>query len=70
MFYHKHRYIYQFEMKNHQTWKGTHYTTEQYTLCTNYDGPTSKENKKLLEEALRIVYGHMPKGVSFLYEKQ
>jgi hypothetical protein len=69
MFHHKHIYVYQFEMKNHPTWPGTHFTTQEYTLCTNHDGPTSKANKKLLEEALRIVYGYMPKGVKFLYEK-
>jgi hypothetical protein len=69
MFQHKHRYIYEFELKNHPTWPGTHFTTQEYTLCTNHDGPTSKANKKLLEEALRMVYGHMPKGVKFKYEK-
>ena len=70
MHYHKHIYVYQFEMKNHTTWSGKHVTTMEYTLCTDHDGPTSKPNKKLLEEALRIVYGHMPKSVKFLYEKK
>lgn len=70
MYHHKHIYVYQFEMRNHPTWSGTHFTTMEYTLCTNEDGPNSKANRKLLEEALRIVYGHMPKGVKFLYEKK
>jgi hypothetical protein len=69
MFQHKHVYVYQFEMKNHPTWPGTHFTTQEYTLCTNHDDPNGKANKKLLEEALRTVYGHMPKGVKFSYEK-
>lgn len=70
MFQHKHVYVYQFEMKNHSTWHGTHVTTMEYTLCTNDSGPNSKSNRKLLEEALRIVYGHMPKSVKFLHEKK
>lgn len=70
MFHHKHVYVYQFEMKNHSSWNGTHVTTMEYTLCTNDTGPNSKSNRKLLEEALRIVYGHLPKGVKFLYEKK
>jgi len=49
-------------MRNHSTWQGMHFTTQEYTLCTNHDGPT-------IEEALRTVYGHMPKGVKFSYEK-
>ena len=70
MLQHKHIYVYQFEMRNHPTWPGMHFTNVEYTLCTNETGPTSKANKKLLEETLRIVYGHMPKGVKFLYEKK
>ena len=70
MHIHKHIYVYQFEMKNHNSWSGTHVTTMEYTLCTNDSGPNSKSNRKLLEEALRIVYGHMPKSVKFLYEKK
>ena len=70
MFHHKHIYVYQFDISNHATWGGTRYTTMEYTLCTNEDGPNSKPNRKLLEEALRIVYGHMPKSVKFLYEKK
>ena len=69
MYQHKHIYVYEFQMKNHATWHGTHFTTMQYTLCTNETGPNSKTNRKLLEEALRIVYGHMPKSVKFLHEK-
>jgi hypothetical protein len=37
-------------MKNHPTWPGTHFTTQEYTLCTNHDDPNGKANKKLLEE--------------------
>lgn len=70
MAHHKHIYVYQFQMRNHPTWPGVHFTDVEYTLCTNEDGPNSKVNRKLLEEALRIVYGHMPKGVKFLYEKK
>ena len=70
MHYHKHIYVYQFEMKTHPTWPGTHVTTMEYTLCTNETGPNRKSNRKLLEEALRIVYGHLPKGIKFLYEKK
>jgi hypothetical protein len=70
MAHHKHIYVYQFQMRNHPTWPGVHFTDVEYTLCTNEDGPNSKANKKLLEETLRIVYGHMPKGVKFLYEKK
>lgn len=70
MFTHKHVYVYQFEMKNHNSWSGKHVTTMEYTLCTNETGPNSKGNRKLLEEALRIVYGHMPKHVKFLHEKK
>ena len=70
MAHHKHIYVYHFQMRNHPTWPGGHFTDVEYSLCTNEDGPNSKTNRRLLEEALRIVYGHMPKGVKFLYEKK
>ena len=70
MHIHKHIYVYQFEMKNHNSWSGQHFTTMEYALCTDHDGPNSKPNRKLLEEALRIVYGHLPKGIKFLHEKK
>ena len=66
---HQHVYIYQFEMKNHPTWHGTHTCTMEYSLCTDITGPTHKQNKLLLEQMLRTVYGHLPKGVKFLREK-
>ena len=66
---HQHVYIYQFEMKNHSTWRGMHTCSMEYSLCTDISGPTHKENLILLEHMLRTVYGHMPKGVKFLQEK-
>jgi hypothetical protein len=56
-------------MKNHPTWHGTHTCTMEYSLCTDITGPTHKQNKLLLEQMLRTVYGHLPKGVKFLREK-
>jgi hypothetical protein len=41
----------------------------EYSLCTNIDGHNHKENKAILEQMLRVVYGYMPKGVKFLHEK-
>lgn len=66
---HEHIYVYQFEMENHSSWGGKRSTTMEYTLCTNHNDPNSKANRTLLESMLRIVYGHMPKGVKFLHEK-
>jgi hypothetical protein len=66
---HQHVYIYQFEMKNHPTYHGTHICTMEYSLCTDITGPAHKQNKLLLEQMLRTVYGHLPKGVKFLREK-
>ena len=39
MHIHKHIYVYQFEMKNHNSWSGKHVTTMEYSLCTDHDGP-------------------------------
>lgn len=69
MYKHQHVYIYQFEMKNHSTWQGLHACSMEYSLCTDIAGPTNKQNLLLLEHMLRVVYGHMPKGVKFLTEK-
>lgn len=66
---HEHVYVYQFEIENHPSWGGSRWTTMEYTLCTNHDNPNGKENRKLLESMLRLVYGHYPKGVKFLKEK-
>jgi hypothetical protein len=69
MYKHQHVYSYQFEMKNHATWQGMHTCIMEYSLCTDITGPTHKQNLILLEQMLRVVYGHMPKGVKFLQEK-
>jgi hypothetical protein len=62
---HKHVYVYRFELTGRDSTRVDH----EYTLCTNVDNPNCKENRTLLESMLRLVYGHMPKGVKFLYEK-
>jgi hypothetical protein len=62
---HKHVYVYQFELTGRDSSRVDH----EYTVCTNVDNPNCKENRSLLEYMLRLVYGHMPKGVKFLYEK-
>jgi hypothetical protein len=69
MYKHQHVYIYQFEIKNHSTWQGMHTCTMKYSLCTDITGPAHKQNKLLLEQMLRTVYGHMPKNVKFIQEK-
>ena len=69
MYKHEHVYVYQFEVNNHSTWHGTRTCMMEYSLCTNITGPTHKQNKLLLEQMLRTVYGHLPKGVKFLKEK-
>jgi hypothetical protein len=67
---HKHVYVYEFVMQNHPTWSGESTCSMQYSLCTNIDGPDHKENRKTLEQMLRLVYGHYPKGVKFVREKK
>jgi hypothetical protein len=69
MYKHEHVYVYQFEVKNHPTWHGTSTCKMEYSLCTNIDGHNHKENRSTLEHMLRVVYGYMPKGVKFLYER-
>lgn len=64
---HKHIYVYQYELSKRKPYVG--WEQCEYTLCTDHDGANSKENRALLESMLRIVCGHMPKGVKFLYEK-
>ena len=66
---HEHVYVYQFDIENHPTWGGKRWTTMEYALCTNIEGPNHKENRKLLESMLRIVYGHYPKGVKYIKER-
>jgi uncharacterized protein YneF (UPF0154 family) len=41
----------------------------EYSLCTDINGPNHKENRSILEQMLRMVYGYMPKGVKFSHEK-
>ena len=63
-------YVYEFQMQNHPSWGGTRTCTMEYALCTNIDGPDHKENRKTLEQMLRLVYKHYPKGVKFVRERQ
>jgi hypothetical protein len=65
---HEHIYVYQFELAKRDPYIGVEKC--EYVLCTNIDGPKHKENTKTLETMLRTVYGFMPKGVKFLYEKK
>ena len=67
---HKHVYVYEFQMQNHPTWPGTKTCVMEYSLCANIDGPDHKENRKTLEQMLRLVYGHYPKGVKFVRERR
>jgi hypothetical protein len=67
---HEHVYVYQFDIENHATWGGQRWTTMEYALCTNTEGPRHRENMKLLESMLRVVYGYYPKGVKFLKERK
>ena len=41
-----------------------------YISCLIWKQLKHKENTKTLETMLRTVYGFMPKGVKFLYEKK
>jgi hypothetical protein len=66
---HEHVYVYRFDIENHPTWYGNRWTTMEYALCTNISNPKHRENMKMLENMLRMVYGHYPKGVKFLYER-
>jgi len=65
---HKHTYIYEFELQRHKS-HSVGWQTCEYTLLTNITDPNCKQNRQLLESMLRLVYGHMPKGVKFSYEK-
>lgn len=68
MYTHKHRYVYEFLFSSHKSHISS--TTKMtYTLCTDHDGPKSNKNKRLLEQSLRCVYGHYPKGVKYVGEK-
>ena len=63
---HKHTYVYQFELQKHKS-HSYGFQKCEYTLLTT--DPNCKANRQLLESMLRTVYGHMPKGVKFSYEK-
>jgi hypothetical protein len=65
---HKHTYVYQFELQKHKS-HSYGFQKCEYTLLTNITDPNCKANRQLLESMLRTVYGHMPKGVKFSYEK-
>jgi len=67
---HKHVYVYEFILENHESWSGTKTCVMEYALCTNTDGPEHKENRKLLEQMLRLVYKHYPKGVKFVRDRK
>ena len=64
---HKHIYVYGYELSKRAPYYG--WQTCEYRLCTDTEGHNNKQNRALLETMLRIVCGHMPKGVKFLYEK-
>ncbi len=66
-FKHKHTYIYGFELQKRAPYVG--WEKCEYTLLTDTGNPNCKANRSLLESMLRLVYGHLPKGVKFLYEK-
>ena len=66
---HEHVYVYQFDIENHATWGGKRWTTMEYALCTNIEDPNHKENRKLLESMLRMVYGYYPKCFKFIKER-
>jgi|688.fasta_scaffold1175024_2 hypothetical protein len=66
-FTHKHKYVYKFELQKRAPFVG--WEKMEYILLTNHDDPNSKDNRALLESALRIAYGYQPKGVKFSYEK-
>lgn len=67
---HKHVYVYEFVMQNHITYNGPRLCKAEYALCTNISDPQHKENRKMLEQMLRLVYGHYPKGVKFVRERK
>jgi hypothetical protein len=70
MYTHKHRYVYEFLLSTHKSRRYESYTTKMtYTLCTDHDGPRSNANRRLLEQAIRCVYGYYPKGVKYVREK-
>jgi hypothetical protein len=63
---HKHCYVYQFLQKERYS-VATHPVT--YKLLTNITGHKHPDNRKWLEQGLRIAYGFMPKSVKYKYDK-
>ena len=66
-FKHKHTYVYGFELQKRAPVVG--WEKCEYTLLTDITDPNCKSTRTLLESMLRLVYGHLPKSVKFLYEK-
>ena len=66
---HAHKYVYTFELN---TGIGTHncITQMEYTLLTDVTGHKTRYNKAALHTALRIAYGHRPRGVRFRREER
>ena len=63
---HKHCYVYTFLQKRKDS--PIHEITT-YHLLTDIEGPHHKENKKWLEQGLRMAYGYMPKSVKYKHDK-
>jgi len=63
---HKHCYVYEFPISRRYE---AGVLMHEYVLLTDYDGAKSKQNLLLLEQGLRIAYGHYPKSIKFKYDK-
>ena len=63
---HRHAYVYGFVMQSRLEGK----VPVEYILLTEIDGHNNKQNRLLLESALRVAYGMYPKDIRFKYEKQ
>jgi len=66
---HKHRYVYKFLLTNNKNNFNKMCCTQEYVLCTDIDGPNNKQNRKLLENMLRVAYNFYPKSVRFSHER-
>jgi len=63
---HKHCYVYTFLQKHKY---GPHHEQIPYNLLTDISGHSNIQNKKWLEQGLRMAYGYLPKSVKFQYDK-
>jgi hypothetical protein len=63
---HRHAYVYGFIMQSRHEGK----VPIEYVLLTDIDGHNCRQNRLLLEGALRLAYGMYPKDLKFKYEKQ